>query len=227
MRPGGVQRCPGRPRSGLGGREAAPHRCAVISPADRDQEEAGAGVADRGVRGDTAASPGGPHHRLPELLRLPYGCAEGAEDRQAEVPIPQGSPAGHPVHRERPVPGAGERELRLPKIGDVPVRWSRPLPSEQSSVTVIKDPAGRYFASFVIETEPGQLPEAEPVVGIDLGLKHFAILSDGRKITTPQFLRRAEKVLKRRQRELSRKQKGLGQPGQGQGQGGPRARAGS
>ena len=107
------------------------------------------------------------------------------------------------------------------------MRWSRPLPSEQSSVTVIKDPAGRYFASFVIETEPGQLPEAEPVVGIDLGLKHFAILSDGRKITTPQFLRRAEKVLKRRQRELSRKQKGLGQPGQGQGQGGPRARAGS
>jgi len=98
--------------------------------------------------------------------------------------------------------------LRLPKIGDVPVRWSRPLPSEQSSVTVIKDPAGRYFASFVIETEPGQLPEAEPVVGIDLGLKHFAILSDGRKITTPQFLRRAERVLKRRQRELSRKQKG-------------------
>jgi putative transposase len=98
--------------------------------------------------------------------------------------------------------------LRLPKIGDVPVRWSRPLPSEPSSVTVIKDPAGRYFASFVIETAPGQLPEAEPIVGIDLGLKHFAVLSDGRKITAPQFLRRAEKVLKRRQRDLSRKQKG-------------------
>jgi putative transposase len=99
-------------------------------------------------------------------------------------------------------------KLRLPKIGDVPVRWSRALPSEPSSVTVIKDSAGRYFASFVIETEPGQLPEAEPVVGIDLGLKHFAVLSDGRKITAPQFLRRAEKKLKRRQRELSRKQKG-------------------
>jgi putative transposase len=41
-------------------------------------------------------------------------------------------------------------KLRLPKIGDVPVRWSRPLPSEPSSVTVIKDAAGRYFASFVI-----------------------------------------------------------------------------
>jgi len=99
-------------------------------------------------------------------------------------------------------------KLRLPKIGDVPVRWSRPLPSTPSSVTVIKDSAGRCFASFVVETEPRPLPEAEPVIGIDLGLNHFAVLSDGRKITAPQFLRRAEKVLKRRQHELSRKQKG-------------------
>jgi putative transposase len=99
-------------------------------------------------------------------------------------------------------------KLRLPKIGEVPVRWSRPLPSEPSSVTVIKDPAGRYFASFVVEAEPGVLPEAEPAVGLDLGLTSFAVLSDGRKITAPRFLRRAEKKLRRRQRELSRKQKG-------------------
>ncbi len=99
-------------------------------------------------------------------------------------------------------------KLQLPKIGDVPVRWSRPLPSRPLSVTVIKDAAGRYFASFVIETEPDQFPEADPVVGIDLGLRHFAVLSDGRKILAPRFLRRAEKLLKRRQRELSRKQKG-------------------
>jgi putative transposase len=99
-------------------------------------------------------------------------------------------------------------KLRLPKIGDVPVRWSRPLPSQPSSVTVIKDCAGRYFASFVLETEPGALPEAEPRLGIDLGLKHFAVLSDGRKITAPRFLRGADKRLKRRQRELSHKQKG-------------------
>jgi len=99
-------------------------------------------------------------------------------------------------------------KLRLPKIGDVAVRWSRPLPSKPSSVTVIKDPAGRYFASFVVETEPGPLPQTEPLVGIDLGLAHFAVLSDGRKIASPQFLRRAEKKLRRRQRDLSRKQKG-------------------
>ena len=99
-------------------------------------------------------------------------------------------------------------KLRLPKIGDVPVRWSRPLPSRPSSVTVMRDSAGRYFASFVVETGPAALIEAEAVIGIDLGLKHFAVLSDGRKITAPQFLRRAEKMLKSRQRDLSRKQKG-------------------
>jgi putative transposase len=103
----------------------------------------------------------------------------------------------------------GNGKLRLPKIGDVPVRWSRPLPAEPSSVTIIKDAAGRYFASFVVETQRIALPEAGSVAaGIDLGLKHFAVLSDGRKIAAPQFLRRAEKRLKRAQQNLSRKSKG-------------------
>jgi putative transposase len=98
-------------------------------------------------------------------------------------------------------------KLRLPKIGDVPVRWSRPLPGEPSTVTVMTDSAGRYFASFVIETRPAILPRAESVIGIDLGLKHFAVLSDGQKITAPRFLRRAEKHLNRAQRNLSRSRK--------------------
>ncbi len=99
-------------------------------------------------------------------------------------------------------------KLRLPKIGDVPVRWSRALPSPPSSVTVIKDAAGRYFASFVVQARPGALPAADAVVGVDLGLAHFAVLSDGRKIVFPRFLRRAERKLRHRQRDLSRKQQG-------------------
>ena len=99
-------------------------------------------------------------------------------------------------------------KLRLPKIGDVPVRWSRALPSPPSSVTVIKDAAGRYFASFVVAAQPGALSAAGAVVGIDLGLTYFAVLSDGRKIASPRFLRRAERKLRRRQRDLSRKDKG-------------------
>src|SRR5713226_660456 len=68
--------------------------------------------------------------------------------------------------------------------------------------------SSRYFASFVVEAELDALPETEAVVGIDLGLTHFAVLSDGRKIASPQFLRRAEKKLRRAQRSLSRKEKG-------------------
>ncbi|MFJ1752766.1 RNA-guided endonuclease InsQ/TnpB family protein [Kitasatospora sp. NPDC088134] len=99
-------------------------------------------------------------------------------------------------------------KLRLPKVGDVPVRWSRSLPSTPSTVTVVKDSAGRYFASFVVETEPETLPAMDSAVGVDLGLTHFAILSDGTKIDSPRFLRRAEKNLKKTQRDLSRKAKG-------------------
>ncbi|MFD4394524.1 RNA-guided endonuclease InsQ/TnpB family protein [Kitasatospora sp. NPDC058478] len=99
-------------------------------------------------------------------------------------------------------------KLNLPKIGPVPVRWSRVLPSTPSTVTVIKDAAGRYFASFVVETGPDLLPETGQAVGVDLGLTHFAVLSDGRKIESPKFLRRAEKKLKRAQQALSRKAEG-------------------
>jgi putative transposase len=97
--------------------------------------------------------------------------------------------------------------LRLPKIGDVEVRWSRSLPAEPSSVAVTRDAAGRYFASFVVEVNPPALPQTEATCGIDLGLGHFAVLDDGTKVSAPRFLRRAEKKLRRAQRDLSRKQK--------------------
>lgn len=100
-------------------------------------------------------------------------------------------------------------DLFLPKTGDVRVRWSRKLPSEPSSVTVIKDAAGRYFASFLVQTDLSKtLPDAEGDVAIDLGLTHFAVLSDGRKITAPKFFRRAERKLRKAQQSLARKTKG-------------------
>ena len=99
--------------------------------------------------------------------------------------------------------------LRLPKIGDLAVRWSRSLPSEGSSVTVIKDAAGRYRASFVVQTTPDEtLPPVDSEIGIDLGLTHFAVMSDGTKVTAPKFLRRAARKLRRLQQDLSRKQRG-------------------
>ncbi|GAB3887194.1 RNA-guided endonuclease InsQ/TnpB family protein [Microbispora bryophytorum] len=98
--------------------------------------------------------------------------------------------------------------LRLPKIGDVPVRWSRSLPAEPSSVTVVKDAAGRYFASLVVDVSGDPLPETTSEVGIDLGLSHFAVMSDGRKVDNPRLLRRAERRLRKAQQALSRKAPG-------------------
>ncbi|MFE7210475.1 RNA-guided endonuclease InsQ/TnpB family protein [Streptomyces sp. NPDC057611] len=102
--------------------------------------------------------------------------------------------------------------LSLPKIGELRVKWSRALPAVPSSVTVIKDAAGRYFVSFVVDADPAadaaRMPDTDQSIGIDLGLTHFAVLSDGTRIDCPRFLRRAEKKLKKAHRELSRKQKG-------------------
>ncbi|MFD4459257.1 RNA-guided endonuclease InsQ/TnpB family protein [Nocardia sp. NPDC058480] len=98
--------------------------------------------------------------------------------------------------------------MRLPKIGDVAVRWSRELPSDPSSVTLVKDAAGRYFASFVVQSDDESLPVSDSEVGIDLGLTTFAVLSNGKTIDNPRFLRRAERKLRKAQQMLSRKVKG-------------------
>ncbi|WP_330276750.1 transposase [Lentzea sp. NBC_00516] len=103
----------------------------------------------------------------------------------------------------------GNGRLRLPKIGDLDVRWSRELPAEPSSVTIVRDAAGRYFASFVVTTEQDEtVPATGCGVGIDLGLTHFAVLSDGTKVAAPRFLRQAARRLARLQKSLSRKVKG-------------------
>lgn len=105
-------------------------------------------------------------------------------------------------------------KLRLPKVGEVAVRWSRDLPSAPSSVTVVKDAAGRYFASFVVQTDPAvdleRFPSGDTYAetGIDLGLTHFMVRDNGEKIDAPKFLRKAERRLKKLQQSLARKQKG-------------------
>lgn len=103
-------------------------------------------------------------------------------------------------------------KLRLPRVGDIKVKWSRVLPSVPSSVTVVKDASGRYFASFVVTTDSikdfDRFPMSDVEAGIDLGLTSFAVLSDGTVVDNPRFLRKAERRLKKAQQALSRKQKG-------------------
>lgn len=95
----------------------------------------------------------------------------------------------------------------LAKIGDIKPVWSRKLPSEPSSVTVIKECANRYFLSFVVDIEPEHIEPINPSVGIDLGIKTFAVLSTGEKFQSPDYSRLDKKVRKL-QRKLARQSKG-------------------
>ena len=95
----------------------------------------------------------------------------------------------------------------LAKIGNLKTVWSRPLPSEPSSVTAIKDRVGRYFLSFVVEVEPIILPPLNPSIGIDLGLKTFAYLSSGEAVNSPDYLP-LERKIRKAQRRLSVRKKG-------------------
>lgn len=102
----------------------------------------------------------------------------------------------------------GNGKLYVAKVGELTVHWSRALASDPSSVTIIKDAAGRYFASFVVQADQEQMPETDSTVGVDLGLTTFAVLSDGKTIASPRFLRQAERRLRKAHQALSRKQKG-------------------
>lgn len=96
----------------------------------------------------------------------------------------------------------------LAKIGEVKVKWSREVPSEPSSVTVIREPDGRYYLSFVVERDARPLPAIGRETGIDLGLDRLVVTSDGEITGSPQFLRKQLRKLAYLQRAASRKQKG-------------------
>lgn len=103
--------------------------------------------------------------------------------------------------------------VRLTRIGEIRFVASRPLPSEPSSVTLMREPDGSYYVSFVVETVPRAVVEPSAyAIGVDMGLNHLAIgvSSTGERliVENPRVLRRAEKHLAHLQRQLSRKQKG-------------------
>ncbi|MEG3833212.1 MULTISPECIES: transposase [unclassified Microcoleus] len=88
----------------------------------------------------------------------------------------------------------------LAKIGVVKPIWSREFPASPSSVTVIKDCANRYFLSFVVDIEPISVEAKNQSIGIDLGIKTFAVMSNGEKAVSPSY-----KALDRRVRQLQRR----------------------
>lgn len=100
--------------------------------------------------------------------------------------------------------------IYLPKVGWVRCVVHREIVGRIKSVTVSRNPSGRFHASILTEDDrPMSAVSTDgKAIGIDLGLTDFAVTSDGSKFSNPRHLARAEKNLKRKQRKLSRKVKG-------------------
>jgi putative transposase len=101
-------------------------------------------------------------------------------------------------------------KIKLPKLGWVKFAKSREIEGKILSATIRRNPTGKYFVSILCEMNacPYVPVDKEKAIGVDLGLKDFAILSDGTKVNAPKYFRKYEKELARWQRILSRRQKG-------------------
>lgn len=88
------------------------------------------------------------------------------------------------------------------------IRGSRKLPSEPSSATISMDRAGRFHISFLCEEEIEPLPKSKKTIALDLGVKDFAVTSDGDRIQAPKFGAKSQARIARLQRNLSKKEKG-------------------
>jgi putative transposase len=105
----------------------------------------------------------------------------------------------------------GDR-LHIPKVGAVRLVLHRPVEGTVKSATFKQDALGHWHVTLVVHFElpdaPSPTPAPERSVGIDLGLKELAVLSDGQRVPAPKYYRRAERKLARLQRHLARCQKG-------------------
>ncbi|PFN69313.1 transposase, partial [Bacillus cereus] len=86
-------------------------------------------------------------------------------------------------------------KMKLPKPGLVRFAKSREVKGRILNATVRRNPSGRYFVSLLVETEVQELPKTKSYIGMDVGLKDFAILSDGTTYKNPKFFRSLEEKL--------------------------------
>lgn len=96
-------------------------------------------------------------------------------------------------------------KLKLPKLGLVRFAKSSEVEGRILNATIRKNPTGKYFVSILVEMEVKPLEKTGSSIGVDVGLKEFAILSDGKTYGNPRFFRSLEKKLVKEQRKLSRR----------------------
>ncbi|MGR5465361.1 RNA-guided endonuclease TnpB family protein [Photobacterium damselae] len=101
--------------------------------------------------------------------------------------------------------------IKLPKMKPIEANIHREIIGTVKSITLSLSKTGKFYASILVDDgidAPALIHTVSKVTGIDLGLSHFAIESNGKKTANPRYLKRAEKNLRRKQRQLSRKKKG-------------------
>ncbi|PRR84228.1 IS200/IS605 family element RNA-guided endonuclease TnpB [Clostridium luticellarii] len=102
-----------------------------------------------------------------------------------------------------------DEHIKLPKLKSmIKIKQHREFNGIIKSCTISQVPSGKYFISILVNCEIKKLPEVSKKIGIDMGLKEFAICSDGYREANPKYLRKSEKRLVKLQRDLSRKKKG-------------------
>ena len=91
-------------------------------------------------------------------------------------------------------------------------KFHRTFNGKIKTITISMNPSGKYFASIIVETDEELPTKCKPErcnsVGVDLGIKHFAIISNGEKIDNPRHLKKSEIRLAKKQKQLSKKKKG-------------------
>src|SRR6266567_7038169 len=93
-------------------------------------------------------------------------------------------------------------------IGHIKIVLHRPIRGKIKTLTIRRSSTGKWYASFAVECDPERLPQVPTQVGIDVGLKTFATLSDSTEIDNPRFFRKEEKALARVQRQHSKLARG-------------------
>ncbi|MEN2468247.1 RNA-guided endonuclease TnpB family protein, partial [Ornithinibacillus sp. JPR2-1] len=99
-----------------------------------------------------------------------------------------------------------DKHMKLPKLGLVRFAKSREVEGRIMNATIRRNSSGKYFVSILAETEVEQLGKTGSAIGMDVGLKDFATLSDGTTYANPKFFRTLEEKLAKAQRILSRRQ---------------------
>lgn len=105
----------------------------------------------------------------------------------------------------------GENWIKVAKLKPIKARVRRGLTGKLKSITLSRTITGKYYASLLVEDgidTPAPLQTVDSVLGVDMGLTHLAIDSNGNKVTNPRFLKRATANLRCKQKSLSRCQKG-------------------